>query len=222
MTRHKFILIDTKLILSMRKKTKIVATISDLKCDVPFLKELFDNGMNVVRINTAHASFDGAKKIINNIREVSDKIAILIDTKGPEIRTLPLKKGIPVKYGEFVKIAGQSTDELEDDIIYVNYPHFVEDVPTGSKILIDDGELELEVINKNESYLECKVMNNGTIKGKKSVNIPSAHIKLPALSRKDIEFINFAHEQDIDFIAHSFVRKRRYYSSSNHLRLFIQ
>jgi pyruvate kinase len=192
----------------MRKKTKIVATISDLKCDVPFLKELFDNGMNVVRINTAHASYEGAKQVIENVRAVSDKIAILIDTKGPEIRTLPLEESIPVKYGQTIKIAGKTGTSFDKDIVYVNYPHFVDDVPEGSKILIDDGDLELEVTDKKSNHLVCRVMNNGAIKGKKSVNIPSAHIKLPALSRKDIEFINFAHEQNIDFIAHSFVRKK--------------
>ncbi len=194
----------------MRKRTKIVATISDLKCDVPFLKKLFDEGMNVVRINTAHASFEGANKIIENVRAVSDKIAILIDTKGPEIRTIPFDNPIPVKHGDFVKIAGISPNQEPDneDIVYVNYPHFVEDIPVGSKVLIDDGALELIVRDKTSDYLNCEVMNQGKIQGKKSINIPSAHIKLPALSKKDIEFINFAVEKDVDFIAHSFVRKK--------------
>ena len=192
----------------MRKRTKIVATISDLYCDVPFLKELFDNGMNVVRINTAHASFDGTRKIIKNIREVSDKIAILIDTKGPEIRTLPLEKPIPVEYGDMVKITGDLNLAKEEAYIGVNYANFVQDVPEGSKILIDDGDLELVVVKQFESYLECRVMNRGKFVGKKSVNIPSIHIKLPSLSEKDKEFIKFAVEEDVDFIAHSFVRNR--------------
>lgn len=192
----------------MRKKTKIVATISDLKCDVPFLKELFDNGMNVVRINTAHASFEGAKKLIENVRKVSDTIAILVDTKGPEIRTQPLEQKIPVQYGDLVKFSGSKTIASTPELIQVNYEHFVRDIPVDSKILIDDGDLELIVIAKNAQYLECKVLNNGFIQGKKSVNIPSAHIKLPSLSKKDIEFINFAAEQNLDFIAHSFVRKK--------------
>jgi len=192
----------------MRKKTKIVATISDLKCDVKFLKELFDNGMNVVRINTAHASFEGAKKVIENVRKVSDTIAILVDTKGPEIRTNPLKEKIPVKYGDIIKIAGSKTLDSTPELIQVNYEYFVRDIPEGSKILIDDGDLELIVEKKQDDHLECKVMNNGYIQGKKSVNIPSAHIKLPALSKKDIQFINFAVEQNLDFIAHSFVRKK--------------
>ena len=192
----------------MRKRTKIVATISDLCCDVPFLKELFDNGMNVVRINTAHASFEGTRKIIRNIREVSDKIAILIDTKGPEIRTLPLEKPIPVEYGDMVKITGDLNLAKEEAYIGVNYANFVQDVPEGSKILIDDGDLELVVVKQFESYLECRVMNRGKFVGKKSVNIPSIHIKLPSLSEKDKEFIKFAVEEDVDFIAHSFVRNR--------------
>lgn len=192
----------------MRKRTKIVATISDLYCDVPFLKELFDNGMNVVRINTAHASFEGSRKIIRNIREVSDKIAILIDTKGPEIRTLPLNKPIPVEYGDIVKLTGDADLAKDDAYIGVNYANFVQDVPKGSKILIDDGDLELVVVKQFESYLDCMVMNRGKFVGKKSVNIPSIHIKLPSLSEKDKQFIKFAVEEDVDFIAHSFVRNR--------------
>lgn len=192
----------------MRKRTKIVATISDYKCEVEFIKSLFDNGMNVVRINTAHASFAGAKKVIENVRAVSDKIAILIDTKGPEIRTQPLVEKFSVKYGDLIKVAGSKTLDSTREILYVNYEHFVNDIPENSKILIDDGDLELLVTKKYSDYLECKVMNSGFIEGKKSVNIPSAHIKLPALSKKDIEFINFAVEQDLDFIAHSFVRKK--------------
>jgi len=192
----------------MRKKTKIIATISDLKCDVDFLQELFDNGMNVVRINTAHASFEGAKKVIENVRKVSDKIALLVDTKGPEIRTLPMDKDIPVKYGDIVKIGGGKTALSSSDFIGVNYEGFVHDVPENSKILIDDGALELSVEKKYSDFLECRVMNNGIIQGKKSINIPSAHIQLPSLSKKDIEFIHFAVEQDLDFIAHSFVRKK--------------
>lgn len=192
----------------MRKRTKIVATISDLNCNVDFIQDLFDNGMNVIRINTAHASFEGSRKIIENTRKVSDKIAILIDTKGPEIRTLPLSNPIPVSYGDMVKITGDTDLAKEDVYIGVNYPDFVNDVPERSKILIDDGGLELTVIHKFESYLECMVMNTGKFVGKKSVNIPSIHIKLPSISKKDKEFIQFAIEENVDFIAHSFVRNK--------------
>jgi len=192
----------------MRKKTKIVATISDFNCEVDFLEKLFANGMNVVRINTAHASFDGAKKVIENVRKVSDKIAILIDTKGPEIRTRPLASELVVKEGQMIKVTGELPVDSTIEMIQVNYKKFVEHVPKGSKILIDDGALELLVIKKRVNYLQCMVMNNGVIQGKKSVNIPKAHLQLPALTTKDIDFIHFAIEQKLDFIAHSFVRRK--------------
>ncbi len=157
----------------MRKRTKIVATISDFRCDVDFLKQLFDEGMNVVRINTAHASFEGATKIIDNVRKVSDKIAILIDTKGPEIRTVPFENPIPVKYGDRVKLSGiRAGEEQKEGIVYVNYPHFVQDVPEGSKVLIDDGALELIVRSKNDYYLDCEVMNLGKIQQVEPATMP--------------------------------------------------
>jgi len=191
----------------VRKKTKIIATISDRKCDVEFLKELYDSGMNIVRLNTAHQSHDDALKVINNVRKVSDKIAILLDTKGPEIRTNEMDEDLAVKTGDIIKMKGNPNAKSEDGFIYLSYKGFATDVKVGSKILIDDGVLELKVISKKSDYLVCEVQNEGKIQGRKSVNIPSALIKLPALTKKDMDFIRFAAEQNLDFIAHSFVRK---------------
>lgn len=191
----------------MYKKTKIVATISDKKCDVDFIRELYENGMNIVRLNTAHQTYDDALKVINNVRKVSDKIAILLDTKGPEIRTNEQDADIPVEAGDIVHIKGAKGAKSTIDCINMSYDGFVQDVGIGAKILIDDGVLELNVIAREQDYLKCQVMNRGLIQGRKSVNIPSAMIKLPALTQKDIGFINFAVEQNLDFIAHSFVRK---------------
>lgn len=190
------------------KQTKIIATISDKKCDVEFLAELFENGMNVVRLNTAHQTFEDTLKVVNNVREVSDKIALLLDTKGPEIRTTASKFEIPVKSGDIVYMKGDPDKETSIEMIYVSYKDFVKDVPVNSRILIDDGEIELVVTEKDSDKLTCRVENSGYIQGKKSVNIPSIHIKLPTLSKKDIDFINFAIEHDLDFIAHSFVRNK--------------
>ncbi|MBF0573306.1 MAG: pyruvate kinase [Desulfamplus sp.] len=215
----------------MIKKTKIVATISDKNCEPEFLKQLHDAGMDVIRLNTAHQTHGEALKVIENIRKVSDKIAILIDTKGPEIRTCPMENPIKVNYGDTIYIKGLSNfnnalenASPENNLIYVSYPDFARDVPVGSSILIDDGSLALTVTSKNspqtdelkeqhssyksENYLICRVENNGIIYGRKSVNIPSVHVTLPALSEKDKGFIEFAADQDIDFIAHSFVRNR--------------
>ncbi len=191
----------------MKKKTKIIATISDKKCDVEFIRELYENGMDVVRLNTAHQTHNDALKVIKNVRAVSEKIAILLDTKGPEIRTNEMEADLLVKTGDIIKMKGLPNVNSVDDCINVSYANFVKDVHIGSKILIDDGILELKVLEQVDNYLNCEVQNNGKIQGRKSINIPSALIKLPALTKKDMDFIRFAAEQNLDFIAHSFVRK---------------
>src|SRR6056297_2389642 len=165
----------------MKKLTKIVATISDLNCQPEFLRELFDAGMNVVRLNTAHQTHDDTLKVIENVRKVSDKIALLLDTKGPEIRTTKSDEKIFVKGGDKICMKGDPEGISNSEMIYVSYPDFVKDVHDGSSILIDDGDLELEVLKHIDDKLLCEVKNQGYIKGRKSVNIPSAHLSLPAL-----------------------------------------
>jgi pyruvate kinase len=191
----------------MPKKTKIIATISNKNCSVEFLRSLFEAGMNVVRLNTAHQNTDDALEVIKNVRAVSDKIAILVDTKGPEIRVNELEENFEVKRGDIVKLKGAPGLTGNRDCVYVTYSGFVKDVKVGSKILIDDGILELLAIKVENEALVCEVQNHGKIQGRKSINIPSAMINLPALTRKDMDFIRFAAEQELDFIAHSFVRK---------------
>ena len=193
----------------MLKKTKIIATISDKRCEVDFLKTLFENGMNIVRLNTAHLDFEKAEKIITNIRKVSNRIAILLDTKGPEIRTSGYGKEIAVKTGDTIFVYGDPNGESGDGKIFVSYCDITKAVKPGDLLLIDDGEIEFKVISNNNSFLECKATNNGTVKHRKGVNIPNVEIDLPTLTEKDIAFINFAIEKNIDFIAHSFVRTKQ-------------
>ena len=191
----------------MLKKTKIVATISDLNCSPEFLKGLNNAGMNVVRLNTAHQDFDGTRKVIENVRKVSDKIPLLLDTKGPEIRTTAQTAERELKKGDKIRITGDPGET--GDCVYVSYKNFAKDISAGSKILIDDGETEFEVLEKKDNSLICEVKNDGRVKGKKSVNVPGIHINLPSLSEKDADYINFAVENRLDFIAHSFVRGKK-------------
>lgn len=190
------------------RQTKIVATISDQKCDVDFIKSLYGAGMNVARINTAHISKESGKKLVENIRAVSDKIAILIDTKGPEIRTCKTQNQLEVTKGQNISIAYHDM-ETGNAHICVNYRNFVRDVNKGDKILIDDGDIEITVIDKKKDYLISRIENSGIIKNNKSLNIPGVKIKLPSISEKDKEFIEFAVENELDFIAHSFVRNKK-------------
>jgi pyruvate kinase len=192
----------------MIKKTKIVATISDRTCTPEFIKSLHDEGMDVVRLNTAHQSPDLALKVINDVRSVSDKIALLVDTKGPEVRTSKSDLTIFLTKGQQIKIKGDPTKESTEECIYVSYSDFVKEIPENSKILIDDGYIELQIIKKDSDVLICEATNEGVIKGRKSVNVPNVSFNLPSLSKRDKEFIQLAIEQDIDFIAHSFVRNK--------------
>jgi pyruvate kinase len=191
------------------KKTKIVATISDLNCSVEFITSLYKAGMNVARLNTAHQSEEDTLRIINNIRKVSESIGILVDTKGPEIRTFGVQTPIEVKTGDQIKIYDKA-ESISDpkNSIATSYPNFIKEIPIHSKVLVDDGETEFEVIEIQSNYIICKAQNDGIIKNKKSINVPNVAFDLPALSEKDRGYIQFAIKHDIDFIAHSFVRKK--------------
>lgn len=193
----------------MLKHTKIVATISDQRCEVEFLDSLYKAGMNVVRLNTAHLQDEGLNKIVTNVRTVSDRLAILMDTKGPEIRTTFLKDPIAFKAGDIVKMAGDPDAETTRDCIYVSYRNFAKDLSVGSDILIDDGDLDLMVIQKEGDYLVCEALNDATLGSRKSVNVPGVRINLPSLTEKDRRNILWAIENELDFIAHSFVRSRQ-------------
>src|SRR5574344_2241413 len=190
------------------KQTKIVASISDRRCDTGFIRELFDAGMNVVRMNTAHASADGIRTIISNTRAVSRHIGILIDTKGPEVRSTGNDEPIQYRIGEKVRIYGNPDKDTTHDEVNLSYPNIAEDVNVGDDILFDDGELDMKVVGKEGNCLIVEVQNDGKLGSHKSVNVPGAHIDLPALTEKDRKNILLAIEQDIDFIAHSFVRNR--------------
>jgi pyruvate kinase len=146
-----------------RKRTKIVATISDKRFDVGFLRELYEAGMNVVRINSAHLNVAEALRIIRNIREVSAKIAILIDTKGPEIRTTTCDDPIQLRKGETIRIVGDPEKKTTREFIYVTYKTFFTDIPLDSTVLIDDGELKLTAIRKNGNAVECLIENDGIL-----------------------------------------------------------
>ena len=176
----------------MRKKqTKIVATIG-IKRDVEFIEAMYRAGADVMRLNTAHQDTKEALAVINNIRQVSDRIAILIDTKGPEVRVTQLAEDLVCTKGMELKMAG-TADQLASspEKIYVNYADFHKDMLTGAVIFIDDGKLELKVEKKTANYLLCKVMNDGLIKSNKSVNVPGVHLNLPTLNKKDKSLLIF-------------------------------
>jgi pyruvate kinase len=192
----------------MKKKTKIVATLSDKTSSVEFIKRLHQEGMDVVRLNTAFQSIEGAQRIIRNVRQVSDRLAIMIDTKGPEVRTTAATAEISIGKGDLVTIQGDPDKQTTKACVYVSYRGFVAEVPVGSQILIDDGSIDLQVLDKQGNTLICEAMDGGNLEGRKSVNVPRVSFQLPSLSEKDKDFISFSIREEIDFIAHSFVRSK--------------
>lgn len=195
------------------KKTKIVATISDLRCSVDFIRSVVDAGVNVVRMNTAHMTKEGITMVIENTRAVSKNVAVLLDTKGPEVRTTTLE-GDPeqkrlYKEGDKVVFMANPDGKTNNEVINVNYPGFVKDVPEGAKILLDDGALAFIVDKKEGDKLYTTCQNMGKLGSRKSVNVPGVRIDLPALTEKDRNNILHSIPQNIDFIAHSFVRNKQ-------------
>ena len=187
------------------KKTKIIATISDRNCDPSLITKLHDAGMDAVRLNTAHQNPEDTLKVVRNVRSVSDSIALMLDTKGPEIRTTAIEEPIEVRTGDRIAIARSP----EKGAFRVSYAGFIDDCPEGARILIDDGLLELVAVSKSADRIQCEVMNGGAIRNKKSVNVPGVFMNIPSLSARDLEYIKFAAENDLDFLAHSFVRSRK-------------
>jgi pyruvate kinase len=195
------------------RKTKIVCTIGPASESVEKLTQLIEAGMNVARLNFSHGDFEEHGQRIQNIREASAKtgktVAILLDTKGPEIRTNNMVGGaIELRAGEDIII---SMNEVEGtaEKFSVTYEGLIEDVHTGSKILLDDGLIGLEVtkIDKANSEIHTKILNSGTLKNKKGVNVPGVSVNLPGITEKDAQDIIFGIEQGVDFIAASFVRR---------------
>lgn len=186
------------------KRTKIIATVSTLNCTEDFIRSLYENGANVIRLNSAHMEVEQMAEIVKTIRSVSDKIGILIDTKGPNIRTCGLEEPYTVRKGEAVRISGDPAA----DAIHVSYQHFADDVQAGQHVLFDDGEVDLVIREKSGAVLICEACRDGVIRNKKSVNVPNAAMKMPALTEKDRRFIWEAIRLELDFIAHSFVRNR--------------
>lgn len=198
----------------INKKTKIVCTISDLHCEVDFIRDLYERGLNVVRMNTAHTNDDGIRHLISNVRAVSERIPLLIDTKGPEIRTTTFVEGYTEKFivfepGDRVEMVGDPEGHTSHEHIAMNYINFVRDVPVGAHVLCDDGEIDFLVVEKDENRVVAVAQNHGELGQRKSVNVPGVKIALPSLTEKDKHNIELAIEENIDFIAHSFVRSKQ-------------
>lgn len=193
-----------------RKKTKIVCTMGPASDSDEILTQLVENGLNVCRFNFSHGTHDEQKERMDRTKRVREKlnlpIAILLDTKGPEIRTGDFKEPVILEEGaEFIITMENCIGDQHK--CTVSYKEMIDDVRVGDTVLIDDGLVALKIVDIIGKDIHTKVENSGKVSSKKGVNLPGVSINLPAITEKDIEDIKFGIEQGIDFIAASFVRK---------------
>ncbi|MCR6111626.1 pyruvate kinase [Bacillus sp. A301a_S52] len=193
------------------RKTKIVCTIGPASESKEKLTDIIKSGMNVARLNFSHGDYEEHGARIKNIREAAretgENVALLLDTKGPEIRTQTLEGGeASLERGSTVRVSMTEVTGNKD-VISVTYPGLINDVHVGSKLLLDDGLIELQVTEIKDNELVTEVLNSGVLKNKKGVNVPNVSVNLPGITEKDANDIIFGIEQGVDFIAASFVRR---------------
>ena len=195
------------------KKTKIVATLGPASSDRDTIKQMMVAGVNVFRINFSHADFDAAKERIQLIRDLNKElgynVGILADLQGPKLRVGKMKDGVVVETGDRIVFTTEKIEEGTADHVYMNYQSFPKDVKAGERILLDDGKLIFEVESTDgQSEVIASVVQGGPLKSNKGVNLPNTEVSLPALTEKDVKDAVFAIEQEVDWIALSFVRHK--------------
>ena len=195
------------------RKTKIICTLGPASENEEMIEQLFRSGMNVARLNFSHGTHENHKKTIELLRKVRDRLelpaAVLLDTKGPEIRTR-LLEGDKAELKEGQTFTLISDDKLgSSEFVSITYPSLNKMVSSGNIIKIDDGSIVLEVTEIIGTDVVCKVLVGGTLKNRKSINVPGVHLDVPYLSEADKADVLFAVENDVDYIAASFVRTRQ-------------
>jgi pyruvate kinase len=193
------------------KKTKIVATLGPACSSKEIIKNMIDAGVNVFRINFSHADYTDVKERIDIIRGLNEEFgyttAILADLQGPKLRVGVMKEDVVVSKGDIITF--QTAEDIPGtaERVYMNYKEFPRDVKPGEKILLDDGKLMFEALETNgTTEVVCRVIQGGPLKSKKGVNLPNTKVSLPALTKKDVKDALFAIENEVDWIALSFVR----------------
>jgi hypothetical protein len=196
----------------MKRKTKIICTLGPSVDNEVMIGKLIDAGMNVSRLNFSHADHSEHFNRIQMVRKIAKEkgriVGILADTKGPEIRTGAFENGkVAFQKGDIVKIMKEPVLGTKE-AFHIDVPELFEDIKVGQYILIDDGKMRLDVIEKYGNHFVCQLFNSGVIKTKKGVNVPNVKLSMPFLSEKDIKDITFASEAGVDMFALSFVRRK--------------
>lgn len=209
------------------RRTKIIATLGPATESEAMLTKLMEAGVDVVRLNMAHANHEWTRTIIRRIREVSRKcgreVAIMMDIKGPEIRTGDVALPIELKAGEIFDFSVKPDNETEraEEVrsVDVNYRNLVNDIRVGDTVLVDSGLIRLEVLEKNDTRIRCRVLTPGELKSRRHINLPGVRVNLPSFTEKDRGDTLVGIQEGIDFVALSFVREG---SDVHDLRTFLK
>ena len=207
------------------RKTKIICTLGPSTDSYDTLVEMVNAGMNVVRFNMAHGDYEASQKRMDLVKQVRDDLkvplAIMVDIKGPEVRTGQVDNPYKVNKGDTIIFTGEQIP-AHDNIVPINYPDIAKDVEVGGHNLLNDGIFDLIIEKIENDLIYCKALTHGTIGNHKNMHFPGIHLNLPFIREKDINDMNFAIENDVEFIACSFVSRgsevkqvREYLDSKN-------
>ena len=204
------------------RKTKIICTLGPACSNEETIRQLLKAGMNIARINFSHGDHEYHSKNIDMFRKIRDELelpaAVMLDTKGPEIRLKDFENGsVKINEGDIFTLT--SNDILGNEkIVSITYKDLPSQITIGTTLLIDDGRISLEAIDVTNTDIKCKVIQGGTISNHKGLNVPRIHLEMPYLSEQDKKDILLGIEKDVDFVAASFVRRKEDVQS---LRKFI-
>ena len=192
------------------RKTKIICTLGPSTNSYDVLKQMVEAGMNVVRFNMAHSDYEEGNKTMALVKKVRDDLkvplAIMVDIKGPEIRTGKVDSPIHINKDDVVILTGEQIT-AHDNVVPVNYPDIVKDVEVGGHVLLNDGIFDLVIEKVEKDLIYCRALTDGIIGNHKNMHFPGVHLNIPFIREKDINDMNFAIANDVDYIACSFVSR---------------
>jgi pyruvate kinase len=193
------------------RKTKIICTLGPATESEEILTRLVEAGADVFRLNMSHAEHKWVRMIVPRIRSVSEKVsrpvAILLDTQGPAIRTGDLATNLKLQPGDIIEFTVRGAKSEEKYSVDVNYEGLVNDISVGDTVLVDNGMMRMEVLEKKRNRIRCRVMTPGTLGSRRHINLPGVRVNLPPLTEKDLADVALGAELGVDFVALSFVRE---------------
>ena len=195
----------------MQRRTKIIATLGPATSSPEMLSKLIDAGMDIARLNMSHAKPEDVRHAVEHIRRLSTekdrRVGILMDTQGPAIRTGDLLNALDLSPGDRIALTVRGEVSEEEQSVDVNYEHLIDDISVDDIVLVDNGNIQLKVLEKHYNHLTCEVLTKGVLGSRRHINLPGVRVNLPALTEKDMADIKLGIELNVDFFAMSFVRE---------------